>query len=70
MGIFGFNEDNILAEKVFFPKNVLQTAKRLRKIEEGTLIEEVLDLINKLQTKGYTHFIFENQEMSRRASKS
>ncbi|MFC1487278.1 C/D box methylation guide ribonucleoprotein complex aNOP56 subunit [Thermoproteota archaeon] len=65
MGVFGFGEDNELVEKVLFPKNPQETAERLRKIEEGKLLEEITSLIDKLLAKGYTHFVFENQEMSR-----
>lgn len=67
MGVFGFSEDNALVEKVLFPKDSLETAKKLKKIEEGELIEEVTSLVNKLKVKGYTDFVFENQEMSRKA---
>lgn len=65
IGMFGFGKDNALVEKVFFPKDAVETADRLRKIEEGELIEEVASLVEKLQAKGYTDFVFENQEMSR-----
>jgi nucleolar protein 56 len=67
IGVFGFGEDNELVEKVFFPKDPLETAERLRNIEEGTVIEEIAVLVDKLRAKGYTHFVFENQEMARSA---
>ncbi|MHC3129084.1 MAG: C/D box methylation guide ribonucleoprotein complex aNOP56 subunit [Candidatus Bathyarchaeota archaeon] len=67
IGVFGFGEDNKLVEKVFFPKDPLEMAERLRKIEEGTVIEEISSLVDKLRAKGYTHFVFENQEMARSA---
>jgi nucleolar protein 56 len=68
IGVFGFGEDNELVEKMFFPKAPLETAERLRKIEEGKVIEEIAVLVDKLRAKGYTHFVFENQEMARSAS--
>ena len=68
MGVFGFGEDNELVEKVFFPKDPQETAERLRNIEEGKVIEEISGLVDKLRAKGYTHFVFENQEMARSAS--
>jgi nucleolar protein 56 len=68
MGVFGFGEDNELVEKVFFPKDPQETAERLRKIEEGKVIEEISSLVDKLRAKGYTHFVFENQEMASSAS--
>jgi len=67
MGVFGFGEDNKLVEKVFFPKDPLETAEKLRNIEEGKVIEEIVALVDKLRTKGYTNFVFENKEMARRA---
>ncbi len=67
MGVFGFGEDNELVEKVFFPKDSLETAERLRKMEEGKVIEEISSLVDKLRDKGYTHFVFENQGMARSA---
>jgi len=67
IGVFGFGEDNELVEKVFFPKDPVETAERLRKIEEGTVIEEIAVLVDKLRAKGYTHFVFENSEMARSA---
>jgi nucleolar protein 56 len=68
IGVFGFGEDNKLVEKVFFPKDPQETAERLRKIEEGTVIEEISSLVDKLRAKGYTYFVFENPEMARSAS--
>ena len=38
IGVFGFGEDNKLAEKVFFPEDPQETARRLLTIEEGKLI--------------------------------
>jgi nucleolar protein 56 len=67
IGVFGFGEDNELAEKVFFPKDPHETAERLRKMEKGAVIKEVSSLVDKLRAKGYTHFVFENQEMARNA---
>jgi len=67
IGVFGFGEDNELVEKVFFPKDPQETAERLQKIEAGTVIEEISSLVDKLRAKGYTQFVFENQEMARSA---
>ena len=64
IGVFGFGEDNKVAEKVFFPKDPQETAERLLKIEEGKLIEEIQSLVSKLQEKGYTSFVFENQTLA------
>ncbi len=68
MGAFGFSEDNTLVEKVFFPKDAVETAKRLKEIEDGTLIEEISCLVETLKKKGYTQFVFENQKTATAAS--
>jgi nucleolar protein 56 len=65
MGVFGFGEDNAVVEKVFFPKDPVETAERLKKLEDGTLLDEVSELVDKLKAKGYMSFVFENQELSR-----
>ena len=65
IGLFGFGEDNTIVEKVFFPKDPLKTAEILKNIEDGELIDEILDLIKKLQARGFTYFIFENQNLSK-----
>ena len=69
IGVFGFGEDTKLAEKVFFPKDPQKTAKQLQKMENGTVIDEISVLVDKLRAKGYTRFVFENQEMARNAQK-
>ena len=65
MGVFGFGEDNAVVEKVFFSKDPVETAERLKKLEDGTLLDEVSELVDKLKAKGYMSFVFENQELSR-----
>ena len=65
IGIFGFNEKNLIIEKNLFPKDPVETAERLRKLEEGKSPEEIVDLVKKLQTKGYTSFVFEDQKLAR-----
>jgi len=67
MGVFGFGEANELLDKVFFPKDPREIAERLGKIEAGKVIEETATLVEKLQGKGYTTFVFESSEMARNA---
>jgi nucleolar protein 56 len=66
IGFFGFGEDNKLVDQVFFPKDPIKTAEKLRKVEEGKIIEEIFALIDKLKAKGYTNFVFENKEIVRK----
>jgi nucleolar protein 56 len=70
MGVFGFGEDNEPVEKVFFPKDPVEAAKRLKQLEDGKLIEEISALIKGLKAKGYTEFVFENQELAKNATKT
>lgn len=67
MGVFGFGEANELVDKVFFPKDATETAERLRKIEAGEIVEEIVTLVEKLRKRGYTTFVFESVEMARNA---
>jgi nucleolar protein 56 len=64
IGVFAFDEDNRLVEKVFFHKDVMKAAEKLQKMESGKLIEEVEVLVKKLQELGYSTFVFENSEMA------
>ncbi|MEJ2244289.1 MAG: hypothetical protein P8X87_07185 [Candidatus Bathyarchaeota archaeon] len=39
MGAFGFSEDNTLVEKVFFPKDAVETANRLKKVTRNLFLK-------------------------------
>ena len=64
MGIFGFGEADELVDQVLFPKDPKKIAERLRKIEAGRVIDEIVTLIEKLKNKGYTSFTFEIPEVA------
>ena len=64
MGIFGFGESDELVDKILFPKDPKEIAERLRKIETGRVVDEIVTLIEKLKSKGYTSFIFEFPEVA------
>lgn len=59
-GIIAFNEENKLVEKALFSKKPQNAAKAIMKIENGKMIEEVSELIDKLKKSGYDFFVFEN----------
>lgn len=67
MGVFGFGEANKLVDHVFFPKDPLEIAEKLGKVEAGKVIEEIVTLVEKLQGKGYTTFVFESSKMAQNA---
>ena len=67
MGVFGFGEANKLVDHVFFPKDPREIAERLGKVEAGKVIEEIVTVVEKLQGKGYTTFVFESSRMAQNA---
>jgi len=67
MGVFGFGEKNQLIDKILFPKDPEKIADKLGKIETGKVIDEVAMLVEKLQAKDYTTFVFESPEIARNA---
>jgi nucleolar protein 56 len=67
MGVFGFGEANELVEKMFFPKDPQEIAGRLGEIEAGKVVEEMVSVLEKLQGKGYTVFVFESSNIAQNA---
>jgi nucleolar protein 56 len=67
MGVFSFGEANKLVGHVFFPKDPREIAERLGKVEAGKAIEEIVTLVEKLQGKGYTTFVFESSKIAQNA---
>jgi nucleolar protein 56 len=65
MGFFGFDATNKLVETVLFSKNPQETAQKLQRIEEGKAVDELAAIMDKLQAKGFTQFVFENQETAK-----
>lgn len=66
MGFFGFGEANKLVQAVLFPKDPGEIAERLRKIEAGEVVDEIIALIKDLKGKGYETFVFEEAEIAQR----
>jgi len=64
-GVLGFDEANELVESVLFPKDPQKIAETLLKIESGKIVDEIVNLVEKLKEKGYTFFVFENAEIAR-----
>ncbi len=67
MGVFAFGESNELVEQVFFPKDPKETAKALERIKAGKIVDEIAKIVKRLQTRGYTTFVFESSEMAQNA---
>jgi nucleolar protein 56 len=66
-GIFAFNEENGVIEKVLFPKKPEEAAKVIVKIESGKIVDEIANLVGTLKTKGYDNFVFEDPVLAAEA---
>jgi nucleolar protein 56 len=64
IGIFGFNENEKIVEKILFPKDVEKIANVLGRIQAGEVTDEVIELIKKLQANGYETFAFESEALA------
>jgi len=64
-GILAFNEENKLTDRILFSRKPQNAAKALLKIESGKMVDEVVELINRLRESGYDIFIFENGNLAR-----
>lgn len=67
MGVLSFDEHNKLVESILFPKDPKKIAERLTKLEAGKIVDEIVNMVEKLKEKGYTFFVFENAEIARNA---
>ena len=68
-GIMAFNEENKLIEKALFPKKPQNAAQILVKIEAGTMVDEIAELVNRLRKNGYGTFVFENASIANEVQK-
>ena len=67
IGVLGLDEKNALIDCVLFPKDAKTVGETMLKIETGRIVDEQTTLIERLKSKGYTHFVFENSEAARNA---
>jgi len=69
-GILAFDDENKLIGKMLFPKKPQDAAKAIVKIESGKIVDEIADIIKKLQKNGYETFIFENANLAKEAEEN
>ncbi|MEM2971711.1 MAG: C/D box methylation guide ribonucleoprotein complex aNOP56 subunit [Candidatus Bathyarchaeia archaeon] len=69
-GILAFDEGNRLLDNVLFSKNPQRTAEVLSKVEVGKVVDELVELVNRLKGKGYETFVFENANLAKEAQKA
>ena len=65
MGIFAFDQDNRLIDKVLFKKDAETAAEAILNFENGKVTEELKTLLKKLLEKNYRTLVFENSEMAK-----
>jgi len=68
-GFLAFDEESKLIDNVSFSKNPQSAAQTLVKVESGKIVEELVELINKLKTSGFDVFIFENAFLAEEAKR-
>lgn len=64
VGVLGLSEDGEIVEKEIFAKEAAKIAEKLFAIEQGRIIPEIRNLIEKLKRKNYTEFIFDSPELA------
>lgn len=68
-GFLAFDEENKLIDKVLFSKNPQGAAQTLVKVESGKIVEELVELVNKLKAGGFNVFVFENAFLAEEAKR-
>ncbi len=64
-GMLALDEEGNLAEKSLYPRGPRSAAELLLKLESGKMVNQVAELIELLQKKSYTRFVFANPILAR-----
>ena len=64
IGVLGFNEQGQVIEKILFEKDPKYIAEKLNSFDIGKTFNEVVSLVQLLETKGFDFFIFENSSIA------
>jgi nucleolar protein 56 len=67
--VVAFDEQDLLVEKVLFPKKPKVVAKNMLDVESGKISNNFTSLIAGLQNAGYDVFAFENAELAHEAQR-
>jgi nucleolar protein 56 len=70
IGIFAFDDNNRLIDKVLFTKDTEAVAGKILKIEIGEAVEELNALSRRLVDNGYDKLVFENPEAAKNIRKN
>ncbi len=65
LGVFGFDEDGKVIDKILFDRQPKLIAEKLSLVEAGRTIDEIAELVDNLRKEGYTPFAFENDDIAR-----
>jgi nucleolar protein 56 len=65
VGVFAIDEKNTIVDVAFFPKRVEAIADVMRRLQQGKTIAEVVTLITRLTSKGYSAFTFVNETLAK-----
>ncbi len=65
VGVLGLSEKGEILDEEVFSRNPSEIAQKLFAVEQGTLIPEIANLIERLKKRNYTDFMFESQELAK-----
>lgn len=65
LGLFAFDSDNNLIDKILYPLQPEAIAERIMKLEAGKTTSELQELLQRLSEIGFSTFVFENRALSR-----
>jgi len=70
IGVFAFDQDNRLIDKVLFKKDPEAVTEAILNFENGQVTKELKTLLEKLLEKNYRNFVFENSEIAKSVHES
>ena len=65
IGILALDNEGKIIEKSLFPRNPIEIAERLERINSGETVYELEALVKRLEKKGYEIFVFEDLSLAR-----
>jgi nucleolar protein 56 len=63
-GVVALDDEMNVIDYIFFPKNPVDLAEKLYTMEAGGVIDDLIDLVNRLKSRGFKSFIFERESSS------
>jgi nucleolar protein 56 len=69
IGVLGFGEDDQVVDKILFKRDSKLIAEKLNLVDSGKTVDESILLVERLQKKGYTNFVFQNAADAKAAKK-